>query len=373
MTWQHYLRTRTRQPEFLWRMVIWVLAAGIGLGFVAEKVFQPGQTKSKQEKVQRTNEAWSDVELFAEDGEWGKVWWKLPSAVYKRFDAGGSLLLAGIACACWTVFLWQAVGAPGFRSWRLWAIPLALALGVLSIWPTHFIGLWLEYVWNIRDSEELVSGLRFYVIGVGFREEAAKLLCVVPLLPLFLRLRDELAVLLLSGLVGLGFAFAENINYFYASRGTAAVGRFVTANPLHVAMTALAGLALYRAVRDPRGWGSHSLGVFGLVVFAHGLYDAFLSLPALSEYSLMAMIIFALTIYQFFRELRDLRPKSGDMISLSANFLLGVSVVLGATFVYLSATLGMTVAFGTIVSGVITHAVMVYLFLREMPETMVSV
>lgn len=373
MTWQNYLRSRTRQPEFLWRMVIWVLAAGIGLGFVAEKVFQPGQPKQKQDEVQRTNEAWSDVEQLAEDGEWGRVWWKLPSAVFKRFDAGGSLLLAAIACVCWTVFLWQAVGTPGLRNLRMWAIPLAIALGVLSIWPTHFIGLWLEHVWSIRDSEELVPGLRFNVIGVGFREEAAKLLCVVPLLPLFFRLRDELAVLLLSGLVGLGFAFAENINYFYASRGTAAIGRFVTANPLHVALTALAGLALYRAVRDPRGWGSHSLGVFGLVVFAHGLYDAFISLPSLMEYSLLSMIIFALTIYQFFRELRDLRPKSSDMISLSANFLFGVSVLLGATFVYLCATLSMAMAFDMLVSSVITHAVMVYLFLREMPETMVSV
>lgn len=44
-----------------------------------------------------------------------------------------------------------------------------------------------------------------------------------------------------------------------------------------------------------------------------------------------------------------------------------------ATFVYLSATLGMSSAFDVLAAGVTGQAVMVYLFLREMPETMVSV
>jgi len=176
-----------------------------------------------------------------------------------------------------------------------------------------------------------------------------------------------------SGCVGLGFAIEENINYFLGSGGTSTLGRFLTANPMHITLTALAGLALYRALRNPKGWGAHSLGVFGMLIFAHGLYDAFIVVPALAEYSIFTTIILALVVYQFFHELRELRRPQGDTISLSANFLCGVSVLTAATFVYLSATLGTSFAFDTLVSSVTGLAVMVYLFLREMPETMVSV
>ena len=84
-------------------------------------------------------------------------------------------------------------------------------------------------------------------------------------------------------------------------------------------------------------------------------------------------IIFALVVYQFFRELRDLRPSQGDTISLTANFLCGVALLTAASFVYLSANFGMSIAFDTLAGGVTGLAVMVYLFLREMPETMVRV
>jgi hypothetical protein len=60
-------------------------------------------------------------------------------------------------------------------------------------------------------------------------------------------------------------------------------------------------------------------------------------------------------------------------VSLSATFLLGVTLLTATTFVYLSATLGMFVAMETLASSVASLAVMVYLFLREMPETLVRV
>jgi len=282
-------------------------------------------------------------------------------------------VLSSIAGCCWFVFLWQAMKTPGLRTLRLWCALGAIVLGVLSIWPTHFLSLWQEYAWNLHDSDELVPGVRFYVLGVGLPEELAKLLCVLPLMPIFLRLRDELTVLLVSGCVGLGFAITENVNYFAGSGGMAAMGRFLTANPFHFTLTGLAGLMLFRGLRSPQAWGPYALGFLGMLVFAHGLYDAFIVVPALAEYSLFSMIIFALVVYQFFHELRELRPSKGDTISLSATFLCGVSVLTAATFVYLSATLGMEVAFDTLASGVTGLAVMVYLFLREMPETMVSV
>ncbi len=350
MTWRNTLKTKTRQPAFLWRMVIWILACGIGLGFVAQKVWPPETVLGAKEFS--ANTAWDLSETLAERGEWWQLWWALPKAVYGRFDLLGPVVLSVVSGCCWFAFLWQAMKTPGLRTVRLWSALLAIGLGVLSIWPTHFFSLWQEHAWNLHDSDELVPGVRFYVLGVGLREELAKLLCVLPLMPILLRVRDELMAMLVSGCVGLGFAIAENIGYFAGTGGTAAMGRFLTANPFHFALTGLAGLMLYRVLRNPGGWGSYAAGVFGLLVFAHGLYDAFIALPALQEYALFSTIVFALVVYQFFHELRELRPKQDDTISLSANFLCGVSVLTAATFVYLSTTLGMTVAFDTLASGI---------------------
>jgi len=262
---------------------------------------------------------------------------------------------------------------PGLRDLRLWYALVAIPLGVFSVWPTLFWLYWQEQVWNLDESQELIAGIRYFVFSVGLREELAKLLCVLPLMPLLLRLRDELATLIICGCVGLGFAMEENVSYFASSGSTNTIGRFLMANPLHLALTGLGGLAMYRAFRNPQGWALHSLGVFGTLIFAHGLYDAFIIVPALEEYSIFVTIIFALVVYQFFHELREMREAQRDVVSLSANFLCGVSLLTAATFIYVSATLGTSVAFDTLASGVTGLAVMVYLFLREMPETMVTV
>jgi|GEM_PF-6711619 len=49
MRLSRYLQTKTRQPEFLWRMVIGILVVGVGLGFVAQQVCQPEATKATVE------------------------------------------------------------------------------------------------------------------------------------------------------------------------------------------------------------------------------------------------------------------------------------------------------------------------------------
>lgn len=371
MTWRSYLQSRTRRPEFLWRLVIGILVAGVVIGYVAEKVWRSEQTAP--EVSESLAEQVDVLDGLATEGRWLDLWWAVPKVAYRRFNHPGPIVLAAIAGVCWFVFLWQALKAPGWRDLRLWCALLALPLGCLSIWPTHFFILWQEHVWNLFDSNELIPGLRFYVLGVGLREEFAKLLCLLPLMPVLARRRDELTTLLVSACVGLGFAITENVNYFLFTGGTATVGRFLTANPFHMAATGLIGLALHRAIRNPKAWASHSLGVFGVVVIAHGLYDAFISLPSLVEYAIVSQIIFALLMYQFFHELRELRGKARDVISLSATFLAGVSIVTAAAFVYLSATVGTTSAFDLLAMSITGQAVMVYLFLREMPESMVTV
>ena len=247
-------------------------------------------------------------------------------------------------------------------------------LGVLSIWITVFLIFWQERRWGLATSQELTSGLRFFILGVGLREELAKFLCFLPLLPWCVRRRDELAALMLAGCVGIGFAMEENVTYIWGSVGSATLTRLLTPAPFHMAMTGLVGLAAYRACVWPKEWGPIFVATFGVVVLAHGLYDAFFSLSAIVEYAIVSMLIFVFLIYQFFRELRpERRAPHVESISLTGNFLFCVSTVAAATFVYLSAAAGWKAAGDVLVGSIVSESVMVYLFLREMPETMVTV
>jgi len=369
MNWNSYLQRKTRDPAFLWRMVIWIIALGVVTGFLAQYWLQP-QAAVKIDNGASRNE-WHQIEQLAEQGEWGQVWWSIPERMLADLQHVGPTMLAVFAGCCWFAFLLQTLEVTRLRDQRLWLALAAVGLGALSVWPTLFLLLWQEVAWELNDSRELMPGLRYNILGVGLREELAKLCCLLPLMPFLLRQRNELVVLLVSACVGLGFAIEENIGYFSGSQGQAAIGRFLTANPFHMTLTGLIGLAVYRGLRYPRDWGPHALATFGLMVFAHGIYDAAISLPALADYSIATTIIFALVVYQFFHELRELRTTSNDTISLTATFLCGVSLVTSATFVYLSATLGSDAAFDTLFNGILSMSLMVYLFLREMPETLV--
>ncbi|MCA9230765.1 MAG: PrsW family intramembrane metalloprotease [Planctomycetales bacterium] len=371
MNRRSYLKVKTRDPAFLWRMVLWIIAAGIVLGYVAQYFWQP--QPQWELRPATPNSGWQQLEELAEQGLWWEAWMGIPAEVYAGFAHRGPLALAVFAGCCWLAFLLQALQIKHLRDWRLWATMVAILLGVLSVWPTLFFILKQEVGWGLVETNELIGGLRYNVLGVGLREEFAKLCCLLPLMPLLLRQRNELAVLLVSAAIGLGFAIEENVSYFRRSQGAATMGRFLTANPFHMALTGLVGLAVYRALRYPQQCGPQAGAIFGLMVFAHGFYDAALSIPALADYSLAGTIVFALVVYQFFHELRTLRTTGGDTVSLSANFLCGVSLLTSVTFVYLSATLGCAAAFDSLATGVLGLAVMVYLFLREMPDTMVTV
>jgi len=364
--------------RWLWGMAATILGIGFCLGIAADVATpawrQPpaaGQAEPAPEGPQTSLRR--DLEAHADRGEWGAVWRGIPRVVFDSWRQAGATTLALLTGACWLAFVLQAVQIRGPRDQRLWAPLCGVVLGVLSIWPTLFLILWQDQRWNLRPSEELAGGVRYLLIGVGLREELAKLACFAPLLPFLVRARDDLAALLSAACVGLGFAMEENVNYIGGSAGTATLVRLLAPAPLHMAMTGLAGLALYRACRWPKEWGPPAVATFGVMVLAHAMYDAFLSLPGLVDYALVAQVIFVLLVYQFFRELRPLQQVRTATVSLTANFMFCVSLVAAATFVYLAAAMGWRQALNVTADSLLGQAVIVYLFLREMPEQLVGV
>jgi RsiW-degrading membrane proteinase PrsW (M82 family) len=358
-------------------MVLGILLLGFGLGLLVDRAFhvRPSALVADPSKELPGPLApvADELQQLAEAGEWRALWRAIPGEMADGWRRAGPTVLALLTGACWLAFSMQAIQPRGLRDGRLWAPLVAAGLGVLSVWPTLFLVYWQEQRWGLSFSDELPGGIRFFVLGVGLREEAAKFVCFLPLLPWLVRRRDELAALVVAGCVGIGFAMEENDLYFGRSLGADAAGRLLTAAPLHMALTGLVGLAAYRACVWPKQWALPCVAFLGVMVLAHGLYDAFIALPALVEYSLAGMMIFVFVVYQYFHELRPKRAVRGEPISLTANFLFCVTTVVAATFVYMSGAVGWEWAADALFVGIVGQAVMVYLFLREMPETMVAV
>ncbi|QDT00475.1 PrsW family glutamic-type intramembrane protease [Adhaeretor mobilis] len=389
---RHWIDLRTHDARFL----LWTAASILGLGilvsfavsgidpvnnFVAESLepdlSQPDapdpETPSPGDPIPEGPSPWEEIEGQARQGEWLDVFLAIPKAMVEGWRSRASIGLAFLVCGCWLAFSLQAIQTPNLHSLRSWACFVGIPLGVLSIWGTLFLLVWQEQFWGLTESEELVPGLRFFILGVGFREEFSKFVCFLPLLPFVLFSRDELAAFITAGCVGLGFALEENIGYFTREWATSTLGRMMTAAPLHMSLTALVGLAAYRACRWPKQWGAHFFGVLGAAILAHGLYDAFIVLPDLVEYNILASIIFILIVWQFFRELKELRKMRRESFSLSANFVICTSTVVAATLVVLSSWLGIHLAAKVLIPSLISQALMAYLFLREMPESLVTV
>lgn len=379
--WRNYLRTKTRNPAFLWRMVIGILAVGVVVGLAVDAAVPAWEhvesASNMDEEDERSPEptpqsrAWDAMEKDADAGAWSRVWWAVPQYMALTWQELGTTTLAVLTGICWLAFVMQAIQIRSRTDHRLWFPLLGLLLGVLSIWPTCFLIFWQERVWGLVDSDDPAGGIRYFVLGVGLREEASKFLCFLPLLPWLVRRRDELGALLVAGAVGLGFAMEENVSYIWSSMGSGTLGRLLMPAPAHMSLTGLIGLAAYRACVWPRECGLPFVAIFGVMVLAHGLYDALL-MEAFVDISLASSVIFLLLIHQFFRELRPLQALRVEPISLTANFLFCISTVAAATFIYLCAAVGWRMASDVLVQGIVAQGVMVYLFLREMPERMVS-
>lgn len=302
--------------------------------------------------------------------DWKTILVSICQLVLDRVDvsfATGLALLAGLG---WFGLAIQ-MGQPGTSAGvRPWLCVVAVLLGGLSIPVTHLIDVWQELDWGIRESDDMIEGIKYYVLGVGFREEFAKTLLLLPLIPFLVRRRSSREALIVSACVGLGFAIVENMGYFARSGGTDSMGRFLTANFAHMAMTGLIGLALARTF-----WGdqdiSHGLLAFLLVVLVHGFYDATIAVIQLADYSLLGTMIFILLAYAFFREVRDGYVQRPETIHLTAAFLFVVTSLTAITFAYVSWQVGWAAAIVLLVADLLSLGVMVYMYLREMPNSLV--
>lgn len=287
-------------------------------------------------------------------GEW--LAWLWPASYLRGSVA--SWLLAALAAALWGWFCWRLGGEPR----RLAA---AFLLGALSIYPTHVLIHLEEVIPALRQSGDLLGDAVYFVLGVGLREEAAKLLCFLPLLLLLRRGKARGEGLVLGAVVGLGFAAVENVGYFDGGSLATTLTRFLTANFLHISLTAVSAEAVTEAVRaGSDGSAARAVNTFGLVVVLHGAYDWFLSTPLLGELSFLAMTTFVVSSQQFLRAAPVGRSRGG--MPLVRVVLLALVILAGASFVYGSAVAGPAAAAISLGQGLLGVVVILVMFHREL-------
>lgn len=301
-------------------------------------------------------------------------WLRVPPLILRTQFEGASLgrvLFASIAALGWFALCVQFAQPRSLLSSRVALCVIAFGLGVFSTTATVFVILWQEEVWGFTERSDMIGGLVYFILGVGLREEVVKLLFFLPLVPIVVKRRSELEALMVASCVGLGFAAEENLAYYASS--TAAVPRFITANFLHIALTGLAGWSLCSALWYPR----HNAGVFvqtfvGVVVL-HGLYDAVIVVPEFAEMQLLFLLCFAAIAYWYFRELRAIRETRRETLSPIATFVFTLGLLVATTLVIVSAYGGLRGAIAAVIPTSLELAILAYIFLREMPGSMVRV
>ena len=302
-----------------------------------------------------------------------------------RFEVMGYTLapfFAAIFCGLgWLAFCLRMGGAwekPRRRQLTL-ALP-AMLLGALS-------ALFCLLIVVIEDSsagfafEEFSRqgfsyNLLYCLFGIALREEVCKLLFLLPLLPFLARKVTEevdetkikVDALIIASLVGLGFAAEENINYFF-SPNPALVGRFLSANFLHLSMTGFAGYHLVLAIRKGGDAWHGFAEAFITVTLCHGLYDFLLIEKSLEELSFLAFTVLIWLAMKYFSLLRELfsRPLRWH-ISLSSVFVINLAAVIGIGFLFLSMKVGIPWALLYMLEAILGIVFISIMYFREIDE-----
>ncbi len=278
-----------------------------------------------------------------------------------------SLVMTGIAALAWGFFC-ARLGKLGERvRWRLPLYIVAFVLGVLSIVPTVGLIAVEEAKLHLVETGDPMRDLLFFVFGVGLREEASKLLLFAPLLFVLRKSGDKLDVLVCGALVGLGFAAEENLGYLASGDLHTGLGRFLTANFLHMAMTAILAAALDDFVRDREKYGAAFSKTTVMVVAMHGGYDFLLSHE---EYggSYFAMAVFFFLVKMFLDAVDHARRKADRGMTITQAFIIALAVVTGSSAVYAVSTVGPLQGLLVMTEGLLGVAILIYCFVTTMRE-----
>lgn len=299
--------------------------------------------------------------------DWGALLvWMLPSQ-HARVSVTWTVL--GVATALvWLMFLAYAGRVERLASPRLALCLAAIVLGALSTVPTLVASVWMEEVLGASAPQGLVGGVAYYVASVGLREEACKLLLFLPLAPIVIRRGDPLEMLLVASCVGLGFAAEENVLYFSREQGATVASRFLSANFGHTVSTGLIGFSFCRMFTERKV--TDFLLYFVAIAIGHGVYDAFIVVPELKEWSAASFIIYVGVAFLYFDVLNEHLTHERRRVPLTAVFVLGLSSLLALGLAGVAYEIGFVSALLVMLPGTIGAALFTFVFFRKIDEAL---
>ena len=165
---------------------------------------------------------------------------------------------------------------------------------------------------------------------------------------------------------GLGFAAEENLGYLSSGDLHTGLGRFLTANFMHMAMTGTLAAAHDDIVASPEGErAGSSLARRSSVIGMHGAYDF---LPSHAEYggSYFAMTVFFFLARLFLGALDRARRRVDRGFSLLHAFVFAAAVVTGVSAVHASITVGPLPAAAAMAEGLLGEAIIFIVFIRAL-------
>jgi RsiW-degrading membrane proteinase PrsW (M82 family) len=233
------------------------------------------------------------------------------------------------------------------------------------VFPTVLLIAVEEAKLRLVETGDPARDVLFFVFGVGLREEASKLLLFLPLLPILRRYGDKLDVLVCGAMVGLGFAAEENLNYLASANLHTGLGRFLTANFFHMAMTGTLASALDDFVSDREKHAAAFTRTSLFVVGVHGAYDFLLSHE---EYggTYLAMTAFVFLTRIFLDAVDGARRRADRGLTPLHAFVFAVAVVTGVSLAYAVVAVGVKAAFLVMGGGLLGEAIIVYVFVRTL-------
>lgn len=278
------------------------------------------------------------------------------------------VILSGLA---WLILFIHLGHAWYWEKKYKWLIPVAIFLGILSAHSTLIVAVLQDhFIQHDTREKTFFYNLVYYLLGVALREELIKLIFFLPLIPLLKGCRDNAVILVLASMVGLGFAIEENINY-YAMHGLSdiIVGRFMTANFLHPALTGIAGFCAFYAWKNGgdnwQYFNNQALKVIGL----HGAYNFLLTDNSMGDLSYFAMTVFIILTFEYIRTILHFSSYRHREFSLTQLFIACLSFVTGLNLLYLVyQSMNFSQSFKIMAAGLLGLALIAYAFLREFNE-----
>lgn len=302
--------------------------------------------------------------LAIHDNDWRAAVKQLPK-MWAPHLGGTGVVISAIAALGWAFFC-ARLGKLGERpAFRLPLYAVAFVLGVASVLPTVLLIAIEEAKLHLVQTGDPARDILFFVFGVGLREEAAKLLLFLPLLPILRRWGDKLDVLVCGALVGLGFAAEENLNYLADENLSTGLARFVTANFFHMALTGTLASALDDFVTDRERHASDFSRTSLFVVAIHGAYDFLISHPEFGG-AYFAMAAFVVLTRLFLQAVDRARRRADRGLTPLHAFVFAMATVTGVSLAYAVVAVGPMGAFLVMGSGLLGVAVIVYVFVRTL-------